>query len=229
MKTPEMFPVEIFSIGPVVIKNTVIITWFVMAFIIVASYLITRRLSIKPGVFQEIFEAIIESAEKTIKDTLPVSPWTVIPFITTLWIFIGASNLIGLIPGFMTPTSDINTTVAFAIISYSMMHVFGLKTMGLRNYLKHYTEPSWILLPIHFLAELTRTIALAMRLFGNMLSGDMIAIILLGIAGLLVPIPFSLLHIVIGIIQAYIFGILTLVFIAGGIRVEQNKNSSKEV
>ena len=229
MKTPEMFPVEIFSIGPVVIKNTVIITWFVMAFIIIASYLITRRLSIKPGVFQEIFEAIIESAEKTIKDTLPVSPWTVIPFITTLWIFIGASNLIGLIPGFMTPTSDINTTVAFAIISYSMMHVFGLKTMGLKNYLKHYTEPSWILLPIHFLAELTRTIALAIRLFGNMLSGDMIAIILLGIAGFLVPIPFSLLHIVIGIIQAYIFGILTLVFIAGGIRVEQNKNSSKEV
>jgi F-type H+-transporting ATPase subunit a len=229
MKTPEMFPVEIFAIGPVVIKNTVIITWFVMAFIIVASYLITRRLSIKPGVFQEIFEAIIESAEKTIKDTLPVSPWTVIPFITTLWIFIGASNLIGLIPGFMTPTSDINTTVAFAIISYSMMHVFGLKTMGLKNYLKHYTEPSWILLPIHFLAELTRTIALAIRLFGNMLSGDMIAIILLGIAGFLVPVPFSLLHIVIGIIQAYIFGILTLVFIAGGIRVEQNKNSSKEV
>jgi F-type H+-transporting ATPase subunit a len=229
MKTPEMFPVEIFSIGPVVIKNTVIITWFVMAFIIVASYLITRRLSIKPGVFQEIFEAIIESAEKTIKDTLPVSPWTVIPFITTLWIFIGASNLIGLIPGFMTPTSDINTTVAFAIISYSMMHVFGLKTMGLKNYLKHYTEPSWILLPIHFLAELTRTIALAIRLFGNMLSGDMIAIILLGIAGFLVPIPFSLLHIVIGVIQAYIFGILTLVFIAGGIRMEQNKHSSKEV
>ncbi len=229
MKTPEMFPVEIFSIGPVVIKNTVIVTWFVMAFIIVASYLITRRLSIKPGAFQEIFEAIIESAEKTIKDILPVSPWNVIPFITTLWIFIGASNLIGLIPGFMTPTSDINTTLAFAIISYSMMHVFGLKTMGLRNYLKHYTEPSWILLPIHFLAELTRTIALAIRLFGNMLSGDMIAIILLGIAGFLVPIPFSLLHIVIGIIQAYIFGILTLVFIAGGIRVEQNKNISEEV
>jgi F-type H+-transporting ATPase subunit a len=110
-----------------------------------------------------------------------------------------------------------------------MMHVFGLKTMGLRNYLKHYTEPSWILLPIHFLAELTRTIALAIRLFGNMLSGDMIGIILLGIAGFLVPVPFSLLHIVIGIIQAYIFGILTLVFIAGGIRVEQNKNISKEV
>jgi F-type H+-transporting ATPase subunit a len=229
MKTPEMFPVEIFSIGPIVIKNTVIVTWFVMAFIIIASYFITRRLSIKPGVFQEIFEAIIESAEKTIKDTLPVSPWTVIPFITTLWIFIGASNLIGLIPGLMTPTSDINTTFAFAIISYSMMHVFGLKTMGIRNYLKHYTEPSWILLPIHFLAELTRTIALAIRLFGNMLSGDMIAIILLGIAGFLVPIPFSLLHIVIGIIQAYIFGILTLVFIAGGIRVEQNKNISEEV
>jgi F-type H+-transporting ATPase subunit a len=99
-----------------------------------------------------------------------------------------------------------------------MTHVFGIATQGLKEYLMHYREPTWILLPFHLIAEVTRTIALAIRLFGNMLSGDMIAIILLGVVGFLVPVPFDLLHVVIGIIQAYIFGILTLVFIAGGIR-----------
>jgi F-type H+-transporting ATPase subunit a len=86
------------------------------------------------------------------------------------------------------------------------------------EYLSHYKEPAWILLPFHLIAEVTRTIALAIRLFGNMLSGDMIALILLGVVGFLVPVPFSLLHIIIGLIQAYIFGVLTLVFIAGGIK-----------
>ena len=99
-----------------------------------------------------------------------------------------------------------------------MTHVFGIKTEGLKGYLMHYKEPTWLLLPFHLIAEVTRTIALAVRLFGNMLSGDMIAVILLGIVGFLVPVPFDLLHIVIGLIQAYIFGVLTLVFIAGGIR-----------
>jgi F-type H+-transporting ATPase subunit a len=102
-----------------------------------------------------------------------------------------------------------------------MTHVFGIATQGLKIYLSHYKEPTWLLLPFHLIAEFTRTLALAVRLFGNMLSGEMIAVILLGIAGFLVPIPFSLLHIVIGLIQAYIFGVLTLVFIAGGIRIKQ--------
>ncbi|HBR21361.1 MAG TPA: F0F1 ATP synthase subunit A, partial [Nitrospiraceae bacterium] len=124
--------------------------------------------------------------------------------------------------------ADINTTFAFAVISFSLMHVIGIKTMGLKRYLSHYTEPSWILLPIHILAEFTRTIALAVRLFGNMLSGDMIAVIILGIAGFLVPVPFALLHIIIGLIQAYIFGILTLVFIAGGIRTDPQENQHQK-
>jgi len=149
---------------------------------------------------------------------LPVDPWLVVPILGTLWIFIGFSNMAGLIPGLTTPTADLNTTFAFAIISFSMSHIFAIKTQGFREYLSHYKEPAWILLPFHLIAEVTRTIALAIRLFGNMLSGDMIALILLGVVGFLVPIPFSLLHIIIGLIQAYIFGVLTLVFIAGGIK-----------
>jgi F-type H+-transporting ATPase subunit a len=216
----DIFPKVLFSIGPVEVTDTVIITWVVMIMITCVCYILTRRLSLKPSGYQEILEAAFEAMEKTVKDVVPVNPWMVVPILGTLWIFIGFSNLIGLLPGFKTPTADINTTFAFAVISYSMTHVFGIRTEGIRGYLAHYREPSWILLPFHLIAEVTRTIALSVRLFGNMLSGDMIAVILIGIVGLLVPVPFYLLHVIIGIIQAYIFGILTLVFIAGVIRTK---------
>ena len=104
-----------------------------------------------------------------------------------------------------------------------MTHVFGVKTRGFRGYLSHYREPTWLLLPIHLMAEVTRTIALAVRLFGNMLSGEMVAAILLVISGFLVPVPMALLHVIIGIVQAYIFGALTLAFISGGIVMKHNK------
>jgi F-type H+-transporting ATPase subunit a len=218
MRTSSVFPETVFSIGPVHISDTILTTWFVMAIITIICYFSTRKLSIKLSTYQEVLEAVFEATEKTIKDVLPIEPWLVVPVLGTLWILIGFSNLTGLIPGLKTPTADINTTFAFAVISYSMAHVFGLATQGLKGYLLHYKEPSWILLPFHLIAEFTRTLALAVRLFGNMLSGEMIAVILLGVMGLIVPIPFDLLHIVIGLIQAYIFGVLTLVFIAGGLR-----------
>lgn len=218
MRTISVFPETVFSIGPVHISDTVLTTWFVMAIITIICYFSTRKLSIKPSTYQEVLESVFEAIEKTIKDVLPIDPWLVVPVLGTIWIIIGFSNLTGLIPGLKTPTADINTTFAFAVISYSMAHVFGIATQGLKSYLLHYKEPSWILLPFHLIAEFTRTLALAVRLFGNMLSGEMIAVILLGVMGLIAPVPFDLLHIVIGLIQAYIFGVLTLVFIAGGIR-----------
>ena len=220
MKRVTFFPQTIFSAGPVQITDTVITTWIVIVVISALSFLATRRLTLKPSVFQEVLEAVFEAVERTVKDVLPVEPWEAVPVLGTIWILIGFSNLIGLLPILRTPTADLNTTFAFAVISYSMTHVFGIKTRGIRGYLSHYKEPTWLLLPIHLMAEVTRTIALAVRLFGNMLSGEMIAVILLGIVGFLAPIPFDLLHIVIGLIQAYIFGVLTLVFIAIGITPE---------
>lgn len=223
MRNIEFFPELVFSIGPVHITNTVTTTWLVMAAITVISYFLTRNLSLKPSISQEVVEAVFEAIEKTVRDSLPVNPWMVIPVLGTLWIFIGTANLTGLLPGLKTPTADLNTTFAFAVISYSMTHVFGIATQGLKDYLSHYKEPTWILLPFRLIAEFTRTIALAVRLFGNMLSGEMIGLILLGIVGFLIPIPFDLLHIIIGLIQAYIFGVLTLVFIAEGIRMKPEK------
>lgn len=220
MRRIVITPETVFSMGPVTVTRTVVTTWCVMALIVVICWIAKRRLSLKPSAFQEVLEAAIEAIENTVREVLPVDPWLVVPVVGTLWLLIGFSNLAGLVPGLDTPTADLNTTFAFAALSYSMTHFFGIKTQGFRRYLAHYTDPSWILLPFHLIAEVTRTLALAVRLFGNMLSGEMVAAIILGIAGLLVPIPFALLHIVIGLIQAYIFGVLTLVFIAGGIQKE---------
>jgi F-type H+-transporting ATPase subunit a len=221
MKSFAVFPETFFSIGPVQITDTVVFTWIVMAVIIVTSLFLTRRLSLHPTLRQEALEAVFEAVEKTVQEVLPIDPWLVVPMLGTLWIFIGFSNLAGLVPGMKTPTADINTTFAFAVLSYAATHVVGIANQGLRKYLAHYGEPTWIVLPFHLVAEVTRTVALAVRLFGNMLSGDMVALIILGIAGLLAPVPFALLHIVIGLIQAYIFGVLTLVFIASGLSEEE--------
>jgi F-type H+-transporting ATPase subunit a len=223
MRKIEAFPETVFSLGPVAVTDTVVITWIVMVIIALTSYLLTRRLSLQPSSRQEIVESLFEAVEKTIKEVLPIDPWLVVPVLGTFWIFIGFSNLTGLLPGLKTPTADINTTFAFAVISFSLTHVYGIMTEGVKGYLAHYREPTWLLLPIHLMAEVTRTVALAVRLCGNMLSGDMIALILLGVVGFLVPIPFAMLHIIIGVIQAYIFGVLTLVFIAGGINPDTEK------
>jgi F-type H+-transporting ATPase subunit a len=225
MRKIEAFPETVFSLGPVAVTDTVVITWIVMVIIALTSYLLTRRLSLQPSSRQEIVESLFEAVEKTIKEVLPIDPWLVVPVLGTFWIFIGFSNLTGLLPGLKTPTADINTTFAFAVISFSLTHVYGIMTEGVKGYLAHYREPTWLLLPIHLMAEVTRTVALAVRLCGNMLSGDMIALILLGVVGFLVPIPFAMLHIIIGVIQAYIFGVLTLVFIAGGINPETERRT----
>jgi F-type H+-transporting ATPase subunit a len=218
MTRVTVFPETLLRLGPVNISDTVVTTWVVMCAVVLFCWLITRRLSLEPSLLQEIIEALLEATEKTVRDILPVDPWLAVPVIGTFWVLIGAANLAGLIPGLTTPTADLNTTCAFAAVSFSMTHIIGIRTQGLKGYLAHYREPSWILLPFHLVAEATRTVALAIRLFGNMLSGDMIAVILLGVVGFIVPVPFALLHVVIGLIQAYIFGVLTLVFIAGGIR-----------
>ena len=217
MTRVTVFPDTIATIGPIRVSDTVVTTWFIMAAMVLFCWLLKRRLSLRPSLVQEVVEALFETTEKTVREVLPIDPWLAVPVIGTLWLMIGCANLAGLIPGLTTPTADLNTTCAFAAISFSMTHIVGIKTQGMKGYLAHYREPSWLLLPFHLIAELTRTVALAIRLFGNMLSGDMIAVILLGVVGFLVPVPFALLHIVIGLIQAYIFGVLTLVFISGGI------------
>lgn len=208
----------LFSLGPVAIADSVVYTWLVMAVFWGASWFVCRRLVLLPGPVQVVFEGIVGACENAVRELLPRDFRRVTPFVLSLWLYLGVANLLSLVPGFETPTRDLSVTAALAVLVYVSVHWFGIRSQGWRAYLKHYLSPNPILLPFHLLSEITRTVALAVRLFGNMMSMDMIALLLLLIAGLFVPVPILMLHIVEGLVQAYIFGTLALIYIASGIQ-----------
>ncbi len=222
IKSWGIFPEELI-IGPVEIRDTVLITWSVMFILIGFSVLLRRKLSLyQPSRWQLLLEALMEGAEKFCQDILKRDYLRALPFLLTLWLFIGTCNLIGIIPGFYPPTSDLSTPLAFAFSAFLMRHFLGIQIKGFKGYLAHFFKP-FFLFPLHLLAELTRSLALAVRLFGNILSGEIVALILLGIAGLILPIPFIFLHLILGVLQAYLFGILSLAFLSQAIEDNQNK------
>ncbi|HRW30810.1 MAG TPA: F0F1 ATP synthase subunit A, partial [Emcibacteraceae bacterium] len=137
-------------------------------------------------------------------------------------IFICLANLIDIVPGLSSPTAVLETTAALAVITFFSVHYVGIKSKGLLGYLKSFTEPNIILLPFTILSQITRTFSMMVRLFGNMMSGQFLMGIILAFVGLLVPIPLMILHVLISILQAYIFTILATVFIAAAI-AEDNK------
>jgi F-type H+-transporting ATPase subunit a len=170
-----------------------------------------------------MLEAAVDAVNSAIEEVMERDPWPFMPVIFTLWFSIGAANLTGIVPGLISPTRDISTAAALAALSFFSVHYYGIRFMGLRNYLKHYLEPAWILFPFHIISEISRTLALMLRLFGNILSGEMVAGVLLVVAGFLVPVPFAFLEVVVAILQAYIFGMLTLIFIAAGIKTIESE------
>jgi F-type H+-transporting ATPase subunit a len=222
IKSWGYFP-EKLILGPIEIRDTVLITWFVMFLLIIFSLLIKRKLSLyQPSRGQLLLEALLEGAEKLCQEILKKDYSKALPFLLTLWLFIGGCNLIGVLPGFYPPTSDINTPLAFAFSAFLMRHLLGMQIKGFKRYLSHFFKPLF-LFPLHLLAELTRSFALAIRLFGNILSGEIVALILLGVAGLILPVPFIILHLILGLLQAYIFGILSLAFLSQAIEENTNK------
>ena len=190
----------------------------------------TRRMSQKPASVQTVLEATVTIIENAVADVAPQQAKLLTPFIGSLWIFLVIANLSGLIPGLHSPTRDLSATAALAIVVFLSAHWYGIRTQGIKNYLHHYLRPSPILLPFHLISEITRTVALAIRLFGNMMSLEMAALLILLVAGFLAPVPILLLHIIEALVQAYIFGMLALVYIAGGIQsqqLQQNKTKQK--
>ncbi len=215
----------IFTIGPLAITRPVATTWAVMLGLTVLCALATRRLKLDPGTFQTLLEGIVGTIHDAIDDTLPDYGVRLLPFIGTLWIFIAIANLVGVLPGASSPTGDLSTTAALAILVFLSVHWFGIRGEGLRAYLAHYVQPSPIMLPFHIISEISRTVALAVRLFGNVMSLETAAILVLLVAGFLVPVPVLALHIVEALVQAYIFGMLALVYISGGIQSQQTRSS----
>lgn len=219
MGKPEFLEWLAFDFGPLHVGDTVLTTWLLMAMLTGASWLGTRRLSAdSPSRVQMALEGSVLALRQAIEDMAPGHATRLLPFIGTLWVFIATANLVGLVPGLRSPTSDLSLTVALALLVFASVHWFGIRIDGLRTYLKHYLEPNPILLPFHMLGEITRTLALAVRLFGNMMSLEMAALLVLLVAGFLAPIPLLMLHIVEALVQAYIFGMLALVYVAGALQ-----------
>ncbi|MEA3244392.1 MAG: F0F1 ATP synthase subunit A [Pseudomonadota bacterium] len=218
----------VFQLGPLAVTSTVVTTWLLMAVLGLFGWFATRRLATQPGPLQTALEGVVASIEDAVATVAPQQAQQLMPFIGSLWIYLVVANLSGLIPGVHSPTRDLSATAGLAILVFVSVHWFGIRSQGLKRYLRHYLTPSPILLPFHLISEVTRTIALAVRLFGNMMSLEMTALLILLVAGFLAPVPILMLHIVEALVQAYIFGMLALIYVAGGLQSQQLRQQNKE-
>ena len=207
----------------VTLREPLLLSLLVSALLLVLAGLSQRSASALAPWTQAAFDAMREAVADIIP---PAQVDAVLPFIGTLWSFVLVANLLGLIPGLSSPTRDLSVTAALAALVFVAVHVFGVRAIGWKAHLRHYIEPSIILLPFHLISELTRTLALAIRLFGNMMSLEMAALLVLLVAGLLVPVPLLLLHVIEALVQAYIFGILALIYIASALEASADDPSA---
>jgi F-type H+-transporting ATPase subunit a len=198
------------------LNGTIVTTWVMMIVMAAGARLLTHRLASAGPVsrVQAALEIIVTGVEQQIREVGLDRPDQYLAFLGTLFLFVALSSLCTIIPGYAPPTGSLSTTAALALCVFIAVPFFGIREQGLARYLKTYTEPTLIMLPFNIISELSRTLALAVRLFGNMMSGAMIIGILLTITPFLFPIVMTALGLLTGLVQAYIFSILAAVYIA---------------
>jgi F-type H+-transporting ATPase subunit a len=193
-------------------------TWFVMAMLALFSFLATRRMNILPGRFQNVMEVIIGGFDSLLTDTMGHEGRKFFPLIATLGLYILTSNLLGLIPGFESPTANLNTTVSMAVVVFVMTHIVGVKVHGVK-YFKQFMGPVWwltpLMMPIEIISHLSRPLSLSVRLFGNIMGEDIVLAVVLLLVPLLVPLPVFVLMIFTSCIQTLVFMLLAMMYIAG--------------
>ncbi|MGI3166070.1 F0F1 ATP synthase subunit A [Pseudooceanicola sp. 200-1SW] len=203
----------LFHIGPVPVAESVVVTWALMALLVLGAALATRRLALSPSKGQVVLEMLVSMVDDLIRDTMNRDPAPFRALIGTLLVFVLVANWSGLLPGVEPPTSHLETDAALALVVFIATIAYGIRARGLGGYLATFAEPSWVMIPLNVIEQITRAFSLMVRLFGNVMSGVFIAAIVLSLAGLLVPIPFMALDLLTGAIQAYIFAVLATVFI----------------
>jgi F-type H+-transporting ATPase subunit a len=209
----------------VTISATLVYTWIIMAILVIGSLAITRNLSSdrKMSRWQNLMEVIVSTLRSEIKEIAGEGADSYFPFIGTLFLFILLSNLLTFIPGYVAPTSSLTTTSALAILVFFAVPIFGIAKQGVIEYLKEYFRPNVIFFPFHVMGEISRTLSLAVRLFGNMMSHEKVIAILLAVTPLLFPVVMQALGLLIGILQAYIFVVLTMVYIAAATQTHEGE------
>ena len=206
--------------GFIKLNATIVFTWGLMLALVIGSKLITRHLStgLERSRWQNLLEIIVTAIEKQIEEVGLSQPRKYLGFLGTLFLFVAAASLCAIIPGYEPPTGSLSTTAALALCVLVAVPFFGIQERGVGAYLKSYMEPTFIMLPFNIISEISRTLALAVRLFGNMMSGAMIIGILLTLTPFLFPVVMTLLGLLTGMVQAYIFSILAAVYIAAATR-----------
>jgi F-type H+-transporting ATPase subunit a len=207
----------LFDLGPVAITRPVVTTWVIIAVLTGFCWIITRQLKVQPDRRQAVLEIVVTTIAQQIEDVIRKDARPFLPLLGTLFIFLVAANLCGLLPGVQAPTSKLETPAALALIVFFSVHYLGVRTRGVRGYLATFAEPKLIMLPLNIVSQLTRTFSLMVRLFGNVMSGEFVIALVVALAGLFVPIPLMVLEILIGIVQAYIFTVLAAVFIGAAV------------
>jgi F-type H+-transporting ATPase subunit a len=211
------------------LNDTILYTWAVMALLVVGSWLITRKLTSahKMSRWQNLLEVLVQGIRDQIREVSEQAPERFLPFIGTLFIFIAASNLLGVVPGYRSPTGSLSTTTALALCVFVAVPFFGIAQQGLLGYLKLYLQPRWFMVGFNIIGEVSRTLALAVRLFGNVMSGAIIGGILLSVIPIIFPTAMDLLGLLTGMIQAYIFPMLAMVYIASATRAREQREAAR--
>jgi len=206
----------IFEVFGIAVNATIVNTWIIMAILVATSAIITRNLrpDVPPNRWRTTLEVIVNGIVGQIGEVTDRRDPRVLYFAGTLFLFIVTANLLTVVPGFHTPTASLSTTAALALSVLIAVPMFGIGSRGFGGYLKSYLEPSFVMLPFNIISEFSRGISLAIRLYGNIMSGAVIAVILLGVAPFFFPVLMDMLGLLTGVIQAYIFAILATVYIS---------------
>ncbi len=212
--------ITLFRLGPLVINATIGYTWAVMALLVLISWLATRNLTTGTEIskWQNALEAIAAYIRSEVGDITEDKPERYLPLLGTLFLFVSLSNFLAFVPGYHPPTGSLSTTAALALCVFVAVPAYGIYKIGVRSYLKQYIQPVFFMLPFNILSEFSRTLALAVRLFGNVMSTTLMSAVLLSLVPFFVPVIMEIFGLLIGQIHAYIFAVLSAVYIASGAR-----------
>lgn len=214
MMSSPLESVPLFHVGPVPVTAAVLVTWIIMAVLVLGAWLMSRRLSLLPSARQAALELLVDAVDGQIRATTGASPAPFRAFIGTLFVYILVANWSSMIPGVEAPTAQLETDAGLAVLVFLSVIWFGTRGLGLAGYLRSFAAPNPVMIPLNMLESITRTFSMFVRLFGNVMSGGFVIAIVASLAGLFVPIPLMALELLTGLVQAYIFAILAIVFIA---------------